>query len=856
MRIVIDMQGAQTASRFRGIGRYTMSFAKAVVHERGEHEAFLALSGLFPDTIEPIRAAFDDLLPQENIRVWHAPAPVSAFDSDNEWRMLAAERIRESFLASLEPDLVLITSLFEGLGDNALTSIGTLHPAVPTAAIFYDLIPMRFPQLLETPMHKEWYQKKLKYLAHADVLLAISDYSRREAMELLKIPAERIVTIGTAIDHRFHPVELSNKEAVALRARFGITRPFIQCTGNVETHKNLRRLIHAFALLHPALRRQFQLVIVARMDDIHERNLMKFAHSFGLTEDELVLTGYVTDEDLVSLYNQCRLFVLPSVHEGFGLPALEAMACGAPTIGSWGGAVPEVIGWEDALFDPYHPDSIAKVMRRALSDTAFRDALMSRAIDRASAFSWKICARRAIAAFSKISQNTGGARNNVIRSQEATFPTTLVDALAGIDSTVSPKTADLCKVATSIALNERLGAEPQMLVDVSVLAAQDARTGVQRVVRNLLKELLNEPPTGYRIRPICFDAEHGWCRYTPQVATLPSGKVEFPDADQLIDVGHGDIFLGLDLSAHLFPSFLSFLRFLRRVGIPIHFVVYDLIPLRHPEWCDVSVPEAFAKWIQGVGATADSLLCISRATADDVRDWLQDHPPERSRPLCIQHFHNGADIASSVSSKGMPPESHDVLAALRTRPSFLMVGTLEPRKGHAQVLASMERLWKGGRDVNLVIVGKQGWAVEKLAQKIRRHVELNARLFWLEGISDEYLQKVYENSTCLIAASYAEGFGLPLIEAAQQGMPIIARDIPVFREVAGNHAHYFDGLEADHLAAALNEWLFMHEEGIAPSSDDMPWMTWRESARWLLSLVVPEGPRDNERTGQTRQTAL
>ena len=106
MRIVIDMQGVQTESRYRGIGRYTLSFARAVVRNRGEHEVFLALSGLFPETIEPIRAAFDGLLPQENIRVWLAPGPVKEFESGNECRREVAELVREAFLASQRTALV------------------------------------------------------------------------------------------------------------------------------------------------------------------------------------------------------------------------------------------------------------------------------------------------------------------------------------------------------------------------------------------------------------------------------------------------------------------------------------------------------------------------------------------------------------------------------------------------------------------------------------------------------------------------------------------------------------------------------------------------------------------------------
>src|SRR5450756_983685 len=114
MRIVVDMQGAQSESRFRGIGRYTMSLALAIARNRGEHEVILALNGLFPGTIEPIRAAFDGLFPQEIIRVWYAPGPVRECQSDNEWRSEVAERIREAFLASLCPDIVHVSSLFEG----------------------------------------------------------------------------------------------------------------------------------------------------------------------------------------------------------------------------------------------------------------------------------------------------------------------------------------------------------------------------------------------------------------------------------------------------------------------------------------------------------------------------------------------------------------------------------------------------------------------------------------------------------------------------------------------------------------------------------------------------------------------
>ena len=147
MRIVIDMQGAQTESRFRGIGRYTLSFAQAVVRNRGEHEVILALSGLFPDTIDPIRAAFNDLLPQENIRIWQAPGPVLEAYPGNDSRREVAELIREAFLASLQPNVIHISSLFEGYVDNAVTSIGCFDRTTPVSVALYDLIPLLDPDL-------------------------------------------------------------------------------------------------------------------------------------------------------------------------------------------------------------------------------------------------------------------------------------------------------------------------------------------------------------------------------------------------------------------------------------------------------------------------------------------------------------------------------------------------------------------------------------------------------------------------------------------------------------------------------------------------------------------------------------
>ena len=186
----------------------------------------------------------------------------------------------------------------------------------------------------------------------------------------------------------------------------------------------------------------------------------------------------------------------------------------------------------------------------------------------------------------------------------------------------------------------------------------------------------------------------------------------------------------------------------------------------------------------------------------------------------------------------MPVGAEKILETFRANPSFLMIDAVAPHKGHAQALSAFELFWSRDVNVNLVIVSKQGWVEDSLIQKIRSHPELDKRLFWFRDISDEYLGGIYSASTCLIVASEVECFGHPLIEAAQNKTPIIARDIPLFREVAGIHACYFSGMAAEDLAAAISRWLELYQDGQHPASDNLSWLTWKESAENLQGILL------------------
>ena len=395
-------------------------------------------------------------------------------------------------------------------------------------------------------------------------------------------------------------------------------------------------------------------------------------------------------------------------------------------------------------------------------------------------------------------------------------------------NTAPPLTEDSQTAPTAVPGGQNL------LIDISDLVLHDVHTGIQRVARSILQELLLHPPAGYAVEAVYTDAL-GQLRYARKFTSAAAGKNPAEHEEPLVSTHPGDIFFCPDL--HLNYPFAT-LAALRQRGLRIVFTVYDIIGLSNARLIPRAYELAFTDWFAGVMSVADAIVCDSRAVADEVKAWLEDHPGQRTRPLPIGYFHLGADIEASRPTQGPENEGGEVLAACQSRPTLLMVGTVEPRKGHAQALAAVESLWKDGVQINLVIIGKEGWRTQHLARQLRRHPERNRRLFWLEKASDALLMQLYAQSTALLAASYAEGFGLPLIEAARQGLPIIARDIPVFHEVAGDFAFYFPNTDSAALADSLRQWFRLYAEGKAPPSRDMPTLTWAQSTQQLLQVIL------------------
>lgn len=369
----------------------------------------------------------------------------------------------------------------------------------------------------------------------------------------------------------------------------------------------------------------------------------------------------------------------------------------------------------------------------------------------------------------------------------------------------------------------------QLLIDVSALAQSDAKTGIQRVVRNLYQQLLLAPPEGYQVCPVMATRK----QFYRHIPTDFLQQVSATFTTNPILIRDGDIFLGLDLSAHLIPHHLPELWAWKKQGVHMTFVIYDLLPVLHPQWFNPKATQNFLKWLRALAWLADGVAGISRTVQADFTHWMQRYGLNESDIPC-------AIIPLGAELDAIPSEDKISTIYSSTNsnesPYILMVGTLEPRKGYDDALAAFEALWATGNTTRLIIVGKQGWKIEPLVHQLQTHIELGKRLVWLNQVDDIQLCSLYQQCQGVLMASKAEGYGLPLIEAIHFNKPVLARDIRVFRDIAGEKISYFNTSEVDTLAHAVMLWL-QHISNSQLSYPTSSTPTWHEAKSELLQSM-------------------
>ena len=261
----------------------------------------------------------------------------------------------------------------------------------PTVLTIYDLSFVRHPEWHPADRVKYFEKYCLKRLPQIDAIITISEFSKKEIINLLNISSDKIYVTPLGVDRAFTP---GNQRMP------GIPERYILSLGNIEPRKNLPVLVTAYTSLPRNLRERYPLVI-AGAKGWHNNGLNKTLHSLQKKES-IILTGYIPQELLPHLYRNASLFVYPSLYEGFGLPVIEAMACGVPVLASNTTSLPEVVGKAGLLVDPNNVDDVREGMLRLLTDKKIRDEMSEKGLERARLFSWEKCSRETLAVYERV----------------------------------------------------------------------------------------------------------------------------------------------------------------------------------------------------------------------------------------------------------------------------------------------------------------------------------------------------------------------------------------------------------------------------------------------------------------------
>jgi glycosyltransferase involved in cell wall biosynthesis len=402
VRLLVDAQCVQSTSSLRGIGRYALCLTRALVQSAGQHTVEVLLNGGDdPARLLRARTALETFLPPRSVHVFDAPwAWTPPYD---DRRRPAAEAAYAAAVRSLRPDALLIGSPFEGDAENVLSVRRTVGDP-PTAAVLYDLIPALDPGTYLLGPGADIYWRRLDEVKRCGGLLAISRYSGQQAERVFGAACPPVTPVwgGPYPSGDFPSFEPQADDVPGLV----LPNDFLLTVGGDHPRKNLDRLVQAWSQVPRHMRIRHPLVVACRLNVGTARRLRRLASRHGVRPEELLLTGGVSERRLHDLYAKAYAFVFPSVEEGLGMPPLEAMAAGCPTLLAQGSSLSELSDEPAAFFDGYDTGSMTSAILRVLGDTPTRHALQRAGARSASTFTWQRSSERAWAALEDLIART------------------------------------------------------------------------------------------------------------------------------------------------------------------------------------------------------------------------------------------------------------------------------------------------------------------------------------------------------------------------------------------------------------------------------------------------------------------
>jgi glycosyltransferase involved in cell wall biosynthesis len=384
MRIGID--GSCLSNR-RGFGRFTRQLLAALSQQTTGHRFTV-----FVDRPSAPEVLIPDSFERVLVEVREAPSRAASSQGSRRFGDMIAMGLA---VARSGVDLMYFPATYSFF---PVWNVGKL------VVTMHDTLPLTHPELVFPNRRGRlaWRLKETTAVLLADRIVTVSEASRRDIAAWSGLPEQRIRVITEGPDPVFVPRAFEPQAAPVLR-RFGIPSDarFLLYVGGLSPHKNLLRLVDAFAQGAPA---DAKLVFVGDLRDVFHTHVpeIRAAIAQHALHDRVILTGFVPDDELVFLYSRAYALILPSLLEGFGLPAVEAMACGTPVISSRAGSLPEVVGEAGVYFDPTDVGSIAGAIRSLCNSPSDRDALAALALERSTLFTWEESARRLLDCFDEL----------------------------------------------------------------------------------------------------------------------------------------------------------------------------------------------------------------------------------------------------------------------------------------------------------------------------------------------------------------------------------------------------------------------------------------------------------------------
>lgn len=745
MRIAIDLQGLQSeGSRKRGIGRYSFEIIKGLLNNHNNNNEYILVAN---SALKDVRNEFRSQLNiAQNISYvsWSSPTPIS-FISHKSLNIDLAKSLRSYTFNCLHADIIIVTSFLEGFSDNCLTEFDNQLLETPTISIFYDLIPLLNPELYLdfNPEFSKYYFRKLDLLKNFDALLAISKSSSEEALKYLNIEQSKIHNISSACDK-----SLFNSNTYIDHSLTNFLKkasPFLLYSGAGDPRKNIKNLLIAFSLLPSELKKKYNLVLVGKLLLEEVKSINNLIKSLKVDSSHIHMLGYISDIDLVALYRNCFLFIFPSFHEGFGLPVLEAMSCGAPVIGSFSTSIPEIISINEGMFDPHDPNKIKDLILRAIQDKKFLSELKANSLTQSKKFSWLKTVNNLLNVCSSVvgdlSKTSPTNQWEIIQEMNSIFLDKLIHKLKLI---VKDKEDDSLKkiIASSIdKINLSLGPYLRKISFQATLTSWkvegpfDSSYSLAILNRSFTYSLEEQ------IDNLSIHVTEGGGDYEVDTSFLSN----FSNLYSMYLNSQEKVILSDVISRNLYPPRVSDLK--ARINL-----------LHAYGWEESELPK---KWINDFNLYLQGVTVMS----SQVKKILIDNGLKIPIKVCglgINHLHCNYSVSPlKIKSKTF---------------KFLHVSSCFPRKGVDILLNSYCDRFTKNDDVTLIIKTFENIHnnVDDLVFNLKKNNPLAPDILILKHeLNQNDMSQLYLICDALVAPSRGEGFGLPIAEAMYFGLPVI-----------------------------------------------------------------------------------